>query len=31
MLAAFGKESTVTHALRAGAHGYLLKDTGPAA
>ncbi|MFF1692060.1 response regulator transcription factor [Streptomyces sp. NPDC058257] len=29
MLAAFGEESTVTSALRAGAHGYLLKDTGP--
>ncbi|MFZ3566372.1 response regulator [Streptomyces sp. BH097] len=29
MLTAFGEESTVTSALRAGAHGYLLKDTGP--
>lgn len=29
MLTAFGEESTVTNALRAGAHGYLLKDTGP--
>ncbi|EGX56660.1 two component system response regulator [Streptomyces zinciresistens K42] len=29
MLTAFGEEATVTSALRAGAHGYLLKDTGP--
>ncbi|MFE0876955.1 response regulator [Streptomyces smyrnaeus] len=29
MLTAFGEESTVAGALRAGAHGYLLKDTGP--
>ncbi|AGP58203.1 response regulator [Streptomyces rapamycinicus] len=29
MLTAFGEESTVTSALGAGAHGYLLKDTGP--
>ncbi|NLU68352.1 response regulator transcription factor [Streptomyces sp. HNM0574] len=29
MLTAFGEEPTVTSALRAGAHGYLLKDTGP--
>ncbi|MGD6741184.1 response regulator [Streptomyces sp. BH106] len=31
MLTAFGEEPTVTSALRAGAHGYLLKDTGPRA
>lgn len=29
MLTAFGEEPTVTRALSAGAHGYLLKDTGP--
>jgi len=29
MLTAFGEEPTVAAALRAGAHGYLLKDTGP--
>lgn len=29
MLTAFGEEPSVTRALRAGAHGYLLKDTGP--
>ncbi|HEX2317044.1 MAG TPA: response regulator transcription factor [Thermomonospora sp.] len=29
MLTAFGEEPTVASALRAGAHGYLLKDTGP--
>lgn len=29
MLTAFGEEPTVTSALRSGAHGYLLKDTGP--
>jgi DNA-binding NarL/FixJ family response regulator len=29
MLTAFGEEQTVTRALSAGAHGYLLKDTGP--
>lgn len=30
MLTAFGEEASVTRALRAGASGYLLKDTGPA-
>lgn len=29
MLTAFGEEASVTRALRAGANGYLLKDTGP--
>ncbi|MFJ5264686.1 response regulator [Streptomyces sp. NPDC088387] len=29
MLTAFGEEASVTRALRAGASGYLLKDTGP--
>ncbi|MEU9335480.1 response regulator transcription factor [Streptomyces sp. NPDC048290] len=29
MLTAFGEEASVTRALRAGAGGYLLKDTGP--
>ncbi|MFJ8279804.1 response regulator [Streptomyces griseoviridis] len=30
MLTAFGEETSVARALRAGASGYLLKDTGPA-
>ncbi|MCX4734525.1 response regulator transcription factor [Streptomyces sp. NBC_01363] len=30
MLTAFGEEASVTRSLRAGASGFLLKDTGPA-